>query len=85
MKQPLSKVKVHAGKAVLRDELVDIVKDELNVKSFEFVKHQEALVNYKVLPDNKILGPRFGARFPQVRAALAESDPAKVAAARSGG
>ena len=85
VKQPLSKVKVHAGKAVLRDELVDIVKDELNVKSFEFVKHQEALVNYKVLPDNKILGPRFGARFPQVRAALAESDPAKVAASVSAG
>jgi isoleucyl-tRNA synthetase len=85
VKQPLSKVMVHTGKAVLRDELVEIVKDELNVKAFEFVEQQEALVNYKVLPDNKVLGPRFGARFPKVRAALAQSDPAKVAASVNAG
>jgi isoleucyl-tRNA synthetase len=85
VRQPLSNVMVHAGKATLRDELVDIVKDELNVKAFEFVEHQEALVNYKVLPDNKLLGPRFGAQFPQVRAALAQTDPAKVAASVQAG
>ena len=37
-------------------------------------------MQYKVLPDNKLLGPKFGARFPQVRAALAQADTAKVAA-----
>ena len=80
VRQPLSKVLVHAGKTVLRQELVDIVKDELNVKAFEFVAQEGALVKYKVLPDNKLLGPKFGARFPQVRAALAQADPATVAA-----
>ncbi len=80
VRQPLSKVLVHAGKAVLRPELVQIVEDELNVKAFEFVEQEGALVNYKVLPDNKLLGPKFGARFPQLRAALAQADPAKVAA-----
>jgi isoleucyl-tRNA synthetase len=79
VRQPLSKVLVHAGKAVLRQELVDIVKDELNVKAFEFVEHEGALVRYKVLPDNKLLGPKFGAKFPQVRAALMQADPAWVA------
>ena len=29
-----------------------------------------------MLPDNKLLGPRFGAQFPKVRAALAALDPA---------
>ena len=33
-----------------------------------------------MLPDNKLLGPKFGAHFPEVRAALAQADPAKVAA-----
>ena len=33
-------------------------------------------MNYRLLPDNKLLGPRFGKRFPQVRQALAEVDPA---------
>jgi isoleucyl-tRNA synthetase len=81
VRQPLSKVLVHAGNAVLRQELVEIVEDELNVKSFEFVEQEGALVNYKVLPDNKVLGPKFGARFPHVREALAHADPVKVAAA----
>jgi len=79
VRQPLSKVKVHAGKAVLRQELVDIVMDELNVKAFEFVEQEGALVQYKVLPDNKLLGPKFGARFPLVRTALAQTDPVKIA------
>ncbi len=80
VRQPLSKVMVYAGKAGLRQELVDIVDDELNVKAFEFVEQEGALVQYKVLPDNKLLGPKFGARFPQVKAALAQADPNKVAA-----
>ena len=62
---------------------MDIVTDELNVKSFEFVAEASQLVAYRVLPDNKLLGPRFGARFPQVRAALAALDPASVAASVS--
>jgi isoleucyl-tRNA synthetase len=85
VRQPLSKVMVYAGKAVLRQELVDIVLDELNVKAFEFVEQEGALVSYKVLPDNKLLGPKFGAGFPQVRAALLHADPAWVAASVSAG
>ncbi len=80
VRQPLSKVMVSAGKTVLRQELVDIVVDELNVKLFEFVQQEAALVQYKVQPDNKLLGPKFGPRFPQVRAALSQADPARVAA-----
>jgi isoleucyl-tRNA synthetase len=80
VRQPLSKVMVYAGEAGLRQELMDIVDDELNVKAFEFVEQEGALVQYKVLPDNKLLGPKFGARFPQVKSALAQADPNKVAA-----
>ena len=85
VRQPLSKVLVHAGNASLQKELVDITMDELNVKAFEFVKQEGALVHYKVLPDNKLLGPKFGAHFPQLRAALAQADPTKVAASVQAG
>jgi isoleucyl-tRNA synthetase len=81
VRQPLSKVLVYAGKTrSLLPELVDIVKDELNVKGFEFVEQASQLVTYQVLPDNKLLGPKFGAQFPKVRAALAEMEAEKVAA-----
>jgi isoleucyl-tRNA synthetase len=84
-RQPLSKVLVYAGKDVLRSELVDIVVDELNVKEFKFVKEETALVQYKVLPDNKVLGPKFGSQFPEIKAALASADPSIVTASIKAG
>ncbi len=74
VRQPLATVMVYAGDASrrsLRQELVDIVTDELNVKVFEFVEDARQLVTYRILPDNKLLGPKFGARFPALRDALA--------------
>ncbi len=81
VRQPLAKVLVYAGgERTLSDELVAIVTDELNVKEFEFVEEAGRLVRYRLMPDNKLLGPRFGAQFPKVRAALAAANPAQVAA-----
>ena len=80
VRQPLSRALAFAGgKSTLRDELIAIIVDELNVKSFEFVKEAKELVSYQILPDNKLLGPRFGARFPKLRAALAAMNPMKIA------
>jgi isoleucyl-tRNA synthetase len=80
VRQPLSRVLVYAGGQVsLRPELVEIVTDELNVKGFEFVEQASRLVTYRVMPDNKLLGPRFGALFPKVRVALSAMHPARVA------
>jgi isoleucyl-tRNA synthetase len=82
VRQPLSKVLVHVkeGWAELEREYVDILADELNVKGFEFVEDADALLSYKVFPVNKLLGPKYGADFPKVRAALNELDPDEVAA-----
>jgi isoleucyl-tRNA synthetase len=87
VRQPLAKVFVHVseGKAELAPELVEIVADELNVKALEFVKDANKLVSYKVLPNNKLLGPRFGADFPKVTATLKSMDPAQIASAISAG
>jgi len=82
VRQPLSRVLVYTqGQQALDDELIEIVTDELNVKDFRFVEDAGQLVNYQILPDNKLLGPRFGALFPKVRAALAEADADQVAEA----
>ena len=82
VRQPLAKVLVNVseGSAELSAELLDIVADELNIKTLEFVADADELVSYKVLPNNKLLGPRFGADFPKVRAALNGLNPAEVAA-----
>jgi len=80
VRQPLARALVYAGSSVtLDDELVAIVVDELNVKELEFVEQASQLVTHQVLPNNKLLGPRFGAQFPALRAALAAENPEDVA------
>ena len=86
VRQPLAKVLVYAGsRRELGAELVAIVTDELNVKDFEFVQEARQLVDYQVLPANKLLGPRFGAQFPKVRAALSAADAETIAEAVQAG
>jgi isoleucyl-tRNA synthetase len=80
VRQPLAKVLVYtSGERSLDSEMVDIITDELNVKTFEFVEEAGRLVSYRLMPDNKLLGPRFGAQFPKVRAALGKADAASIA------
>jgi isoleucyl-tRNA synthetase len=59
----------------LDGELIALVQDELNVKQVSFVDDVSELVTYRLLPDNRVLGPRFGKRFPAIRAALTALDP----------
>lgn len=81
VRQPLAKALVHsAGTNRLSDYLTEIVKDELNVKDIVFVQQAGQLVTYNLLPNNAVLGPRFGADFPKLRGALAALDTAEVAA-----
>ncbi len=82
VRQPLAKVLVHVreARAELSQSLIEIVADELNVKAFEFVEDPARLVSYRLLPVNQLLGPKFGADFPKVRAALVALDPAQAAA-----
>jgi isoleucyl-tRNA synthetase len=87
VRQPLTKALIHiaserslaAKDSLLSDELVTIVAAELNVKSLKFTPDESALIRYRVLPNNRLLGPKFGSRFPAVREALANVYPAEVA------
>ena len=79
VRQPLSRVLVYAEKMRMSEEMIAIVLEELNVKAFEWVDNPDQLVTYRILPDNKLLGPKFGAKLPQLRAALEAMDPAVVA------
>ncbi|MGB2962764.1 MAG: class I tRNA ligase family protein [Anaerolineales bacterium] len=80
VRQPLAQVLVHVkeGRAELDEELIEIVQDELNVKDLAFVQDAESLLSYKILPDNRALGPKYGADFPKIQAALSEKDPDEI-------
>ncbi|MFZ2487227.1 MAG: class I tRNA ligase family protein [Anaerolineae bacterium] len=82
VRQPLAGIKVvAAGKAESLARFADVIADELNVKTVDLVEGEAELVQYRILPLNKTLGPRFGKDFPAVRQALTAADPYAIAAA----
>jgi isoleucyl-tRNA synthetase len=66
------------------EELLEILRDELNVKRVEFMSEAEELVNFNARPNFKVLGARFGKRTPAVAAAIRALPSADLAAFRRG-
>ena len=81
VRQPLARALAFVGLNVtaLSDELVEIVKDELNVKELVLTQEEGSIVKYKILPDNKLLGPKFGKKFPALRMVLNAQNASEIA------
>jgi isoleucyl-tRNA synthetase len=81
VRQPLRRAVVVANEAERAsiEGLADLVTAELNVHELDFVSEEGELVKYTVKPNYRALGPRFGKGMPQVAAAVAALDPARVA------
>jgi len=82
VRQPLARALIAADprRREVLGQLLDLLADELNVKEVSFVKEEGELVNYQLLPANKVLGPKFGQRFPLVRKALKALHPGRTVA-----
>ncbi len=78
-RQPLSKLYVTTERKVdLNDEMLDIAKDELNVKSVEFIKDADKFVSYSIKPQLKTLGPKYGAKLNLIREFLQNADANEI-------
>ncbi len=86
IRQPLAEAIVVADERerVAIERLVEVVRDELNVKRVRFVAATEELGSYEVKPNYRTLGPIFGKAMPLAADAIAALDPARVAAAVRG-
>ncbi len=84
LRQPLSRALVYLDTSMgeLREDLVDLVQDELNVKEVVFVDELSDVITYRLLPDSQTLGPRFRDRFPAVKTALASVEDSVTAVRR---
>jgi isoleucyl-tRNA synthetase len=80
LRQPLSRALVFAGDPSVRlGSLADLVTDELNVKSIEFVSDEATLVEYEIGLLPNLLGPKLGRRFPLLRRAVAAANASTLA------
>jgi isoleucyl-tRNA synthetase len=77
VRQPLLAAEVVLGHPELTDRLrpyAALIADELNVKDVVFTQHAADRVSFAVKPNYRELGPIFGKRMPEVRAALDSAD-----------
>ena len=68
-RQPVASMYVQ-GKA-LPDMYVSIIADELNVKEVKFVDDASSFISYRVKPQLKTLGPRYGKLLPKINQYMA--------------
>ena len=84
VRQPLRAITVqHATVRALPEELVELIKGELNVKALRFTDEdlRARHVRPSVEPRMNAIGPKFGPLAPRVRAAVEAADPRALAEA----
>ena len=76
-RQPLGAMYVKAD-IKLDGYYADIIRDELNVKTVNFVDEADELMSYNFKPQLKTLGPKYGKNLGEIRTLLSEIDAAKA-------
>ena len=79
-RQPLNELYLTDAnnKTTLTEDLVQILKDELNVKAVKQHEDLSNFVNYTLKPQLKTLGPKYGKKLNAIREFLATCDALKV-------
>ena len=78
-RQPLSEMYVVTARAAELDEgLKTIVLDELNIKEYKTAEDASEFISYKLKPQLKTLGPKYGKKLGAISKFLAECDAKKV-------
>ncbi|MGQ0560253.1 MAG: class I tRNA ligase family protein, partial [Gemmatimonadota bacterium] len=62
VRQPLRSLQAYIPVRGIAEELIAVLKDELNVKEVHFLQRSEQLVALRAQPNFRVLGKRFGAR-----------------------
>lgn len=74
-RQVLSKIMIYSVKNFnLNNQLIDIIKDELNVEDYQIIDNANDYISYNLKPNLKTLGPKYGKLLGKISATLASSD-----------
>jgi len=70
VRQPLSNILLDAKNESTIGDLIDLIKEELNVKDIEFVKDLSTYMNFTVKPNFKVVGKVFGSNIKEFQEKL---------------
>ncbi|MDU5021843.1 MAG: DUF5915 domain-containing protein, partial [Clostridiales bacterium] len=80
VRQPIQKVLVDGKYEETISDVVDLIKEELNVKEVVFAKDLGEYMNFTLKPNFKVLGPILGAKMKFFAGALNKLDASEVVA-----
>jgi isoleucyl-tRNA synthetase len=86
IRQPLQSLRV-AGVTAQQiswiDGMIDLIKDELNIKSVSYVAKASDLVEESVKPNHRVIGKKVGGSMKAIQAELEKWGPAEISAFES--
>lgn len=71
-RQPLGEMFVPAKLKPALIDMLDLVKEEVNIHTISFVSEEDGFVQYELKPDFKVMGPKYGKLMKQIGAALSK-------------
>jgi isoleucyl-tRNA synthetase len=79
-RQPLSRIAVPASPEVRRliEEMKDVILEEINVKSIEFIDESSPIVRKTATANFKVIGPKFGKQVNAVAKRIKEMSSSEV-------
>jgi len=85
-RQPLSEMMVALSNAdkTPDDSLLEVIREELNVKSISFIADAAEYIGYNFKPQLRTLGPRYGKLVPKIAASLNENPDQTMQALQAG-
>ncbi|MGL5315814.1 MAG: DUF5915 domain-containing protein, partial [Peptostreptococcaceae bacterium] len=78
VRQPIQKVLVDGKFETTINDVVDLIKEELNVKEVVFAKDLSEYMNFSLKPNFKVLGPVLGPKMKFFAGALNKFDASEV-------
>ena len=84
VRQPINEVILDGKNEQIIGDLVDLIKEELNVKNVIFENDLGKYMNYSVKPNFKVAGPIFGASMKSFTEALAKLATTEIEALNQG-
>ncbi|WDV45582.1 isoleucine--tRNA ligase [Clostridiaceae bacterium M8S5] len=80
VRQPIQKVLIDGKYQELIDDLVPLIKEELNVKDVVFESDLSKYMNFSLKPNFRVLGPILGSKIKEFGKALSELDSSDAVA-----
>ncbi|PKN78797.1 MAG: isoleucine--tRNA ligase [Candidatus Cloacimonetes bacterium HGW-Cloacimonetes-1] len=70
VRQPLQTMYVPAKVQPTAERMFELIQEEINIHTIEYIKDDDDFVQYELKPDFKVMGPKYGKQMKNIAGAL---------------